>query len=385
MSAEAAGAVAALEAAFRRGERRRNALLAVAVLLLGTACLVDLTSGPSSLSAGEALAALVAGPDGPDRLAATILWQLRLPTTAMGALVGAALGIAGLQMQTILDNPLASPFTLGFSAAAGFGAALAIMFGAMLPVAGWLLAPAAAFAMTLAACALVYLIARMRGASAEVLVLGGIAVLFLFQALQSLLEYLASPEVLQQIVFWLFGSLTKANWTSVAVLAAIVVAVVPLLVRDVWRLTALRLGDHHARSLGLATGRLRRRIFVCVALLTAGAVAFVGTIGFVGLAAPHAARALVGDDQRVLMPMTALVGAIVLVGASILSKAVSPGAVVPVGIVTAVIGVPILFALILRRGAGRSERAGSNSGRSASLAAAGPSSDPSRPASRPAA
>lgn len=355
MSAEAAGAVAALEAAFRRGERRRNALLAVAVLLLGTACLVDLTSGPSSLSAGEALAALVAGPDGPDRLAATILWQLRLPTTAMGALVGAALGIAGLQMQTILDNPLASPFTLGFSAAAGFGAALAIMFGAMLPVAGWLLAPAAAFAMTLAACALVYLIARMRGASAEVLVLGGIAVLFLFQALQSLLQYLASPEVLQQIVFWLFGSLTKANWTSVAVLAAIVAVVVPLLVRDVWRLTALRLGDHHARSLGLATGRLRRRIFVCVALLTAGAVAFVGTIGFVGLAAPHAARALVGDDQRVLMPMTALVGAIVLVGASILSKAVSPGAVVPVGIVTAVIGVPILFALILRRGAGRSE------------------------------
>lgn len=344
-----AGVVPAMEGAYRRGERRRVFMLGAAGLVLAATALVDLTTGPSSLSVEEALTALAAGPAGPDRLAATILWQLRLPTTVMGGLVGAALGVAGLQMQTILDNPLASPFTLGFSAAAGFGAALAIMFGAAVPVAGWLLTPAAAFAMTLAACGLVYLVARLRGASAHVLVLGGIAVLFLFQALQSLLQYMAAPEVLQQIVFWLFGSLTKASWTSVAVLAVIMAAVAPVLARDVWRLTALRLGERQARSLGVATAALRRRSFVCVALLTAGAVAFVGTIGFVGLAAPHAARALAGEDLRVAMPMAALIGAIVLVGASVLSKLVSPGAVVPVGIVTAIIGVPILFALIFRR------------------------------------
>lgn len=339
-------------AAWRRAGRRRVALVGGAALALAATALLDLATGPSGMAPRAVLAALAAGPDGADRAAAAILWQIRLPTTLMGVLVGASLGIAGLQMQTILDNPLASPFTLGFSAAAGFGAALAIMFGAALPVAGWLLAPAAAFAMTLAACGLVYLVARLRGASAEILVLGGIAVLFLFQALQSMLQYLASPEVLQQIVFWLFGSLHKATWTSVAVVAAILAAAVPVLARDAWRLTALRLGDANARSLGVAVEQVRRRTFVTVALLTAGAVAFVGTIGFVGLAAPHAARALAGEDQRTLMPLAALVGALMLVAASVAAKLLSPGAAVPVGIVTAMIGVPILFALVLRRGAG---------------------------------
>ncbi len=343
---------ARLDRIYRRGERRRLALVGAATLTLAAVALVDLATGPSALGPAALLSALGAGPAGPDRLAATILWQLRLPTTLMGVLVGASLGIAGLQMQTILANPLASPFTLGFSAAAGFGAALAITFGGALPVAGWLLAPASAFAMTLIACGLVYLVARLRGASPEILVLGGIAVLFLFQALQSLLQYLASPEVLQQIVFWLFGSLLKATWTSVAVLAAILALVLPILARDAWRLTALRLGDANARSLGVAVERLRRRTFVAVALLTAGAVAFVGTIGFIGLVAPHAARALAGEDQRTLMPLAALIGAIVLVGASVVAKTLSPGAAVPVGIVTAVVGVPILFALVFRRGAG---------------------------------
>lgn len=338
--------------AYRRAERRRIAVVGGAALLLAAAALLDLMTGPSAMAPADVLGALAAGPGGADRAAAAILWQIRLPTTLMGLLVGASLGVAGLQMQTILDNPLASPFTLGFSAAAGFGAALAIMFGAALPVAGWVLAPAAAFAMTLLACGLVYLVARLRGASAEILVLGGIAVLFLFQALQSTLQYLAAPEVLQQIVFWLFGSLLKASWTSVAVVAAILAAALPVLAHDAWRLTALRLGDAHARSLGVPVERLRRRTFVTVALLTAGAVAFVGTIGFVGLAAPHAARAMAGEDQRTLMPLAGLVGALMLAAASVAAKLLSPGAAIPVGIVTAMIGVPVLFVLVLRRGGG---------------------------------
>ena len=337
---------------YARAEGRRIVLILMAIFVLAALVLLDLLTGPSGMSLVDLSQAFMAGPAGEDRTAATILWQIRMPQTVMGVIVGACLGIAGLQMQTILANPLASPFTLGFSAAAGFGAALAITFGGALPVAGWLLAPASAFAMTLIACGLVYLVARLRGASPEILVLGGIAVLFLFQALQSLLQYLASPEVLQQIVFWLFGSLLKATWTSVAVLAAILALVLPILARDAWRLTALRLGDANARSLGVAVERLRRRTFVAVALLTAGAVAFVWTIGFIGLVAPHAARALAGEDQRTLMPLAALIGAIVLVGASVVAKTLSPGAAVPVGIVTAVVGVPILFALVFRRGAG---------------------------------
>ncbi len=343
---------AGLAADYRRLVRRRAAFLLGAGATTAVLLVTDLVTGPSPLAPAAAVAALFEGPAGTDRLATTIIWSIRLPMTLMAALVGMALGIAGLQMQTILDNPLASPFTLGFSAAAGFGAAAAIMFGAAVPLPAWLLAPLCAFASTLVACLLVYAVARLRGANAEILVLGGIAVLFMFQAFQSLLQYLAAPEVLQQIVFWMFGSLMKATWTSVAVLAAVLAAMLPMLAGDAWRLTALRLGDAQARSLGIDVDGLRRRVFVVVALVTAAAVAFVGTIGFVGLVAPHAARALVGEDQRILLPASALMGAVILSAASVVSKLVSPGAIVPVGIVTAVVGVPILFALVLRRGAG---------------------------------
>jgi iron complex transport system permease protein len=319
-------------------------LMSIGLVLL---ILADLVTGPSSLTVGEAVLALGQGPAS-SGLASTILWSIRLPITLMGLLVGVALGIAGLQMQTILDNPLASPFTLGFSAAAGFGAALSIMFGAAIPLPAWLLTPIAAFGATLTACFLMYSVARARGTSPEILTLGGIAVMFLFQAAQSLLQYLASPEVLQQIVFWLFGSLMKSTWTSVSVVAAVMLVTLPILAKDAWKLMALRLGSAHARSLGINDDALRRRTFILIALLTAAAVSFVGTIGFIGLVAPHAARALVGEDQRILMPMAGVTGGALLVAASVISKVIAHGAVIPVGIVTAVVGVPVLFALVMR-------------------------------------
>ena len=337
----------------RRGALRRTAALAAALAGLALLLLLDLTTGPSGMSLAEVWSALLAGPQGEDRMAATILWQLRMPQSLMGLLVGAALGLAGLQMQTILDNPLASPFTLGFSASAGFGAALAIMFGAAVPLPEFLVVPLAAFVMTLLATAIVYGVARLRGATPEILVLAGIAVLFFFQSLQSLLQFMAAPEVLQQIVFWLFGSLLKATWTSVAVVGVIFAACLPFLARDAWKLTTLRLGDGNAASLGLAVDPLRRRSFIIVALLTAAAVSFVGTIGFIGLIAPHVARAAVGEDHRFALPLSACAGAVILVGASVFGKLISPGAVIPVGIITAVAGIPMLFAVIARRSGGR--------------------------------
>ncbi|MBB4103085.1 FecCD family ABC transporter permease [Allorhizobium borbori] len=340
----------AMRDGYRRASARRLGAILAAGLCLLLLMTLDLTTGPSGMPLADVWHGLVAGPNGADRAVATILWQLRMPQTLMGVLVGACLGLAGLQMQTILGNPLASPFTLGFSAAAGFGAALAIMFGGLIPLPGYLVVPIMAFSMTLVACGLVYLIARLRSATPEILVLGGIAVLFFFQSVQSLLQFLASPEVLQQIVFWLFGSLLKSTWTSVAVTGTILFACLPFVLRDTWALTTLRLGDANALSLGLSVEALRRRTFLLVALLTAAAVAFVGTIGFIGLIAPHAARTLVGEDHRFALPLSALTGAIILIGASVFGKFISPGAVIPVGIITAVAGVPILFAIIIRRG-----------------------------------
>lgn len=333
----------------RSGISRMGAVVA-ALIMLGALMVADLVTGPAGLPLSDVLQGLRDGPSGENRRLATILWHLRMPQTLMAALVGGALGIAGLMMQTILNNPLASPYTLGFSAAAGFGAATVILFGAALPVALWIGVPLAAFVATLTAAGLVYLVARYRGAAPETLVLAGIAVLFLFQSLQSLLQFMAAPEVLQQIVFWLFGSLLKATWTSVQVLGGILVLTLPLIAREVWNLTSLRLGDGNAASLGLNVDALRRRVLVLVALLTAGAVSFTGTIGFVGLIAPHVGRALVGEDHRFGLPMAGIMGAVVLVAASVTGKLISPGAVIPVGIITAIAGIPMLLAVILMKG-----------------------------------
>jgi len=279
-----------------------------------------------------------------------IVHNLRLPIALMAVVVGATLGISGAIMQTILNNPLASSYTLGISAGAGFGAALAILIGGALPLPENWAIPLAAFAFAGVACTLVGSVGRMRGATPELLILAGIACLFLFQALLSLLQFLASPEALQQIVFWLFGSLLRSTMGKAAIVACVLAAAVPLLLKDAWRLTALKLGDERARALGVRVDGLRLRAFVVVSLLTGAAVAFVGTIGFIGLVAPLIARMLVGEDQRHMLPASAVFGALLLSLASVVSKLILPGTVFPIGIITALIGVPFFGWLVLTTG-----------------------------------
>ncbi|MEM6848228.1 MAG: iron ABC transporter permease [Pseudomonadota bacterium] len=326
--------------------RARLTRLSAAGIVLAVAVVVDLLTGPAFLSVPDVLRTLVLPDTAPARLR-VIVWDLRLPLTLMAIMVGVALGVAGTLMQTMLGNPLASPYTLGFSAAAGFGASLTILTGVSLPLVPNLTIPLAAIIGCAIAAAMVYGVSRVRGMTAEVMVLAGIATLFLFQSLQSLAQYVASPEVLQAMVFWLFGSLLKASWQNVPIVFGLMAVSLLALIPDLWKVTALRLGDARAAAVGINVARLRIKLFTLVTLLTAAAVAFVGTIGFVGLVAPHVARMLVGEDHRVLVPMAAICGAIVMVSASILSKLVSPGAVIPIGIVTAVVGVPFLFALTL--------------------------------------
>lgn len=321
--------------------------LSMATATLALLVVADILIGPAFLAVGDVVLALFT-PSQASNMVQVIVHDIRLPMTLMAILVGMSLGTAGVHMQTILGNPLASPYTLGFSAAAGFGAALAILTGITLPFAPWLTIPLAAFVMCALAAALVFAFASIRGMSPEIMVLAGIATLFMFQSAQSMVQFLASPEVLQSIVFWLFGSLLKASWNNVPIVAFCFGFASLIVLPNLWQLTALRLGDARAASIGVDVKALRVKLFAVVALLTASGVAFVGTIGFVGLVAPHIARMLVGEDQRILLPMSALIGAITMTGASVLSKLVSPGGVIPIGIVTALIGVPFLFFLILR-------------------------------------
>jgi iron complex transport system permease protein len=251
-------------------------------------------------------------------------------------------------MQTILDNPLASPYTLGISAAAGFGAGLALILGVgVIPYTEHVLVPVNAFVFSLGTSLLIYALAKIKNASSETIILAGIALLFLFNALNALLQYHASLEDLQAMVFWLFGSLMKANWTKIWIALAVLALIIPLIIKDAWRLTALRLGDQKARSLGVNVERLRLKTMIYISILTAVAVCFAGTIGFIGLVAPHIARIIVGEDQRFFFPCSALSGALLLSAASVGSKVIVQGAIYPIGIITAIIGVPFFVSVIM--------------------------------------
>ncbi len=344
MSDTAAGPIAA----WRAANLRRATLSLIGGALLLVSFSADVATGPAMLPISAVLRSLTGL--GADPMLDAIVYNLRLPIALMAVVVGATLGVSGAIMQTILNNPLASSYTLGISAGAGFGAALAILVGGALPLPENWAIPLAAFVFAGVACAIVGSVGRMRGATPELLVLAGIACLFLFQALLSLLQFLASPEALQQIVFWLFGSLLRASMGKAAIVAGVLAVALPLLLKDAWRLTALKLGDERARALGVHVNRLRLRAFVIVSLLTGAAVAFVGTIGFVGLVAPHIARMTVGEDQRHMLPASAVFGALLLSLASLASKLIMPGTVFPIGIITALIGVPFFGWLVLTTG-----------------------------------
>lgn len=339
----------ALEA-YRRLKTRRFALVTIMAVLLVLALITDILTGPAALEISEVINALI-GSDAAPRTHAIILWSVRLPQALTALLIGAALALAGAEMQTILDNPLASPFTLGVSSAAAFGAALAVMLGVGLPgvPAEWLV-PANAFVFAIAAVLLLELLSLRSGLRTSDLVLFGIALVFSFNAAVALMQFIATETALQQFVFWSMGSTANTSWFRLGFVALSLVLVFPFSFRASWRLTALRLGSDKAQSLGIDVGRLRLFSLLRISLLAAVSVAAVGTIGFVGLVGPHIARLLVGEDHRVFLPASALVGALVMSAASICAKTLVPGVLLPIGVVTSIVGVPVFLWLILRQG-----------------------------------
>lgn len=235
--------------AFLRRRRLRRGLLTLALLsALLAATAIDLTVGAAQLGLTDIVRMLWPGSAPGNALHQAVFWSIRLPMTLTALVVGASLALAGLLMQTVLANPLASPYTLGISAAAGFGAALAILTGFSLGGALALGTPLLASLMALLACVPVYLLGQRRGMTPQILVLSGIVVLFFFQSLQSLLLFLASPEAMQQIVFWLFGSLLKANMHGVAITGVVLLCALFVSLRLAWRLTALSAGEEQAQQ-----------------------------------------------------------------------------------------------------------------------------------------
>lgn len=342
------GATGILEAYTSLVRVRLLVILAMAVLVIAF-FVVDLATGPSALGARDALRGLIA-PHTLDRAAAVIVWEVRLPQAVMALLVGAALSLAGAEMQTILNNPMASPFTLGMSSAATFGAALAIVLGVGVPGVSqtWIIS-VNAFLFAFGSVLLLSALSRVHARGGESIVLFGIAMFFTFNALVALTQFIASEQALQQLVFWTMGSLTRATLDKAFIVAAVLALVVPFSLLSAWQLTALRLGQDRALSLGVRVSRLRFAGLLRASLLTGTAVAFVGTIAFIGLVGPHLARLLLGEDHRFFLPASMLCGALVLSAASCASKIAVPGLVLPIGLVTSLIGVPFFLVLIFGR------------------------------------
>ncbi len=327
--------------------RVRVAIVAVLVAGIFSGLSLDIATGPSAMPMADAVRAVLF-PESQDRSVSMIVWEIRMPAAIMALLVGAALGLGGAEMQTTLNNALASPFTLGMSSAAIFGAALAIVLNVSIPgvPADWVIS-ANAFVFAFGSVLLLQSVSFARGGGAETLVLFGIALFFTFNALVAITQFLAGEQALQQLVFWTMGSLGRSSWETVKLVGAVLAVVAPFSLAASWKLTALRMGEERAHSLGVDVRRLRLGSLLRISLLTATAVAFVGTIAFVGLVGPHIARLLIGEDHRFYLPASALVGAVILSLASTASKTIVPGVIIPIGLVTALIGVPFFAMLIL--------------------------------------
>lgn len=327
-------------------------------ILGGIVCLIVLAlmataSGTAGLGIGEVTEVILA------RLlpflhlevsarSSSIIWDIRLPRVVLGIVAGAGLGVSGAAMQGIMRNPLVSPFTIGISSAASFGASVAIILGAGMVGMQKYAIVANAFAFSLAAAFLVYGLAGARGMRPETLVLAGIAMNYFFSAGASLLQYIATEEEVHAVVHWLFGSLAGVIWENILIVAAILVLCLPWLIKHSWDLNALVGGDDLAISLGVNARRTRAICLILSALITAGVISFTGIIGFVCLVAPHIARMIIGADHRYLLPYSCILGAIMTLGADTLGRTAFQPTTIPVGIVVSILGVPFFVYLVLK-------------------------------------
>lgn len=333
-----------------------------AVLILVAATVVTVVAGASVGSTDIALsdaARVVAGELGwinGEALDATtrrIVWNLRLPRVALAFFVGGGLSIIGVAMQTLVRNPLAEPYILGISGGATAGASL-FYLGFLPPLLSKAVSmPIAAFLGGLATITVVYLVARSAGhVSVSRLLLAGVAMSALTSSVTSFVTFSSpEPDALRAVLFWLLGSFSGARWELIPSAAGVTVLGVASLTLFARPLDAMLIGEEPAYHLGVPVEALKRGLLVLAALVTGILVSTSGAIGFVGLIVPHAVRMVAGVTHRVLVPLSFLVGGLFMIWADLAARTVLPGQELPVGILTALCGVPFFLYLLRRRGA----------------------------------
>lgn len=315
--------------------------------ILAASVVASVMVGSVSLSPWEVLRGLVEG--GSQDPAATIVRKIRLPRTLLAGIVGACLSLAGLGFQAISRNPLADPSVLGVSSGASFGLMVAVLLGIAGPTSNPVIPTLFAFAGALLAAILVYAIAQVDGRlPMTTLLLSGVIIGLFFTSCVMLATVLLAAAELQGVVFWLMGNLAPANTGTLMVLAAVLAVGVAVLMRQAPRLNLLALGEEQALQLGVEAERVKRAVFVAASLVTGAAISAAGSIGFVGLIVPHAARLLLGPDNRALVPTSAALGAAFLIVADLGARTIAAPTELPVGVITSFCGAP-LFVYLLRR------------------------------------
>ena len=288
----------------------------------------------------------------------SIIWNCRLPQALTAVVAGVGLSVAGVVMQSILRNPLGSPFTLGISNAGAFGAAFSVILlgtGEMqstiahaVTINNPCLTTMTAFIFCLLATGVILIISKIRGASPEAMILAGVALSSLFTAGTMFLQYFADDTQLSAVVFWTFGDVGRADWGDLAIITIVVVLSTLFFIANRWNYNAIDAGDETAKGLGVNVERIRLVGMVVAALVSAVIVAFLGVIGFVGLVCPHMVRRLIGDDQRYLIPGSALMGGILLLASDTAARLIVSPYVLPVAVLTAFLGAPTFIYLLIR-------------------------------------
>jgi len=323
------------------------------VVLLGllplAALMIGVLLGSERLAPGQVLAALGGGGDSAIR---TIVVDFRLPRVLLALVLGGGLAVAGATFQALLRNPLAEPYILGVSGGAAVGAVAVLALG--LTTAGSWSLPLAALVGALVAIVLVFRVASVGGRGSHidvrVLLLAGVVVGAFFSAVIALILALSSARTVQTAVYWMMGSLTTSDWGEVLIATAYTLPAIGLLLARARALNAISVGEESALYLGVDVERVKWFSLIVASLITAAGVSVAGIIGFVGLVVPHTLRLAIGADHRTLLPLSFLVGGAFLASADVVARTAMPGIEIPIGVVTAFVGVPI-FLLLLRRSA----------------------------------
>ncbi len=335
---------------------RKTAFILAGLFLLAGLLILSLSLGAVSIAPPDVLRTL--SRVGTNQRFDLIILGIRLPQALAAVMAGAGLAVSGAVMQSILRNPLGSPFTLGLSHAAAFGAAFAVIIldsgvmtsasvGAVHLTNRWL-TTACAFAFCLGDAAVILAVSRFRSATAEVMVLTGVALGALFTAGTLFLQYFANDVQLATMVFWTFGDAARAGWSEIGIMAALTLALAVYFHSQSWNYNAIGAGDETAKGLGIRVERVRLIAMLGATLLTAVIVAFLGVIGFVGLVCPHLMRLIIGDDMRFLIPASLVCGSLLLLASDTMARLMLAPHVLPVSVITAFLGVPVFLLLIVQ-------------------------------------